>query len=100
MGAPISPPPAKTWLILTADAARLTVTVIEQLAVLLQPSVTVNVTVVVPTGYVPDASGPPLNEFVTVKPGQLSPTVGSGTLTNVGPAPVVVTLPGQVIVGG
>src|SRR5438552_8917695 len=43
---------------------------------------------------------PPLKLLTTVKPGQLSLAFAGGTLTNVGPEPNTVMLPGHKMVGG
>ena len=71
----------------------------EQVAVLLLPSVAVQVTVVIPTG----TEDPEGGEHTAVTPGQLSDAVGAAYVTTtVGlpAAPTAVTLPGHVIVGG
>ena len=77
----------------------MTVTVNEQVAVLPDPSVAVQVTVVVPAGKLEPEGG----TQATVTPGQLSLTVGAGKVTGsllVSGSPVAVTLAGQVIDGG
>jgi hypothetical protein len=79
-----------------------TVTVIEQVAVLLLISVTVQTMVVVPRGYTPLALLVPLNEFTTDTTEQLSAAVGAGTVTLLVQVPAVVNtliFAGQVIVG-
>jgi hypothetical protein len=74
-----------------------------QLALLPLASVTVQVTTVVPTGYVPLASPVPLKLFTTVEPGQLSPYAGGSICTKALQVPGVagcVTFGWQLIVGG
>ena len=51
-------------------------------------SVTVQTTVVVPTGYVPEASEVPLKSFVTLATPQKSEVVGAITVTNASQEPV------------
>src|ERR1051325_3635867 len=77
----------------------MTVTVNEQLFELLEKSLTVQLTVVVPTGKEEPEGGLQLGEPT---PEQLSETLGEEYVTGVGPplGEVVVTLPGQVIDGG
>src|SRR5438874_2270849 len=80
-----------------------TVTLCGQIGVLPLRSVTVQVTTVVPTGYVPLALAVPLKLLVMLSRPQLSLVpVGKGTVTTCVHAPVVLvtTFPGQVIVGG
>lgn len=81
-----------------------TVTVKEQVAVLLCPSVAVKVTVVVPCGYVSEASAELLKSFVSVGgPEHASDAVGAVMVRAAVHTPAsvsLVLLAGQVMVGG
>ena len=78
------------------------VTVIEQVLVNPTASVTVQLTVVIPIGYVPEASPVPLKSLTKEATTQLSLVTGTGTVTAASQEPgslFAAMSEGQVIVG-
>jgi hypothetical protein len=82
--------------------ASVTVTTVVHVAVFPAASFTVHNTLVVPTGYDPDAFAVPLNELTTEATEQLSPVTGMGTVTFTAHCPAgtgMVTEEAQLMVG-